>query len=52
MAERIEQGAPETHRGDNHLYDHSFIETAINCDRLVVSSCLLAKLLIIDRNLL
>ncbi|XP_050058700.1 serine/threonine-protein phosphatase 2A 65 kDa regulatory subunit A alpha isoform-like isoform X1 [Aphis gossypii] len=42
MAERIEQGISETYRGDNHLELHddhlqsrSFIETTVNCDRLV-----------------
>jgi len=50
MAERIEQGKPETNRGDNHVAftdnncDRSFIEATVNCDRLVVSFRLLAKL--------
>jgi len=56
MAERIEQGTSETYRGDNHLalhddylHSHSFIETTVNCDRLVVSFCILAKLLNVDQ---
>jgi len=56
MAEQIEQGRSVTYRGDNHLELHddhlhsrSFIETTVNCDRLVVSFCILAKRLNIDQ---
>jgi len=58
MAERIEQGTSETYGGDNHLallddhnimHSRSFIETTVNCDRLVVSFCILAKCLNVDQ---